>query len=222
MIDLICNEYLLNHVSANLKRFIPRTHGNDGLKEAAVAVTIVDIQHSPNVYNIPFFEEWAGQAAILLTRRASGLRHHAGQWALPGGRIDKGESAEETVLRELEEEVGLRLGADRIIGRLDDYSTRSGFTIKPVVAWGGTNVALTANPQEVASIHRIPLAEFMRDDAPILQEIPESPNPVLYMPIGDSCIAAPTAAMLYQFREVAILGNDRRVAHYEQPYFAWQ
>jgi len=136
--------------------------------------------------------------------------------------MESGESAQETVLRELEEEVGLRLDADRVVGRLDDYSTRSGFTITPVVVWGGADTALMANREEVASIHRIPLSEFMREDAPVLQKIPESEQPVLFMPVGDTCIAAPTAAMIYQFREVAILGNERRVAHYEQPYFAWR
>ena len=136
--------------------------------------------------------------------------------------MEAGESPEETVLRELEEEVGLTLDIDRVIGSLDDYSTRSGFIIKPIVVWGGTDITLKANPDEVASIHRIPLAEFMRDDAPMFQEIPESEHPVLFMPIGNSSIAAPTAAMIYQFREVALFGNDIRVAHYEQPYFAWQ
>ena len=136
--------------------------------------------------------------------------------------MEAGESPEDTVLRELEEEVGLTLDIDSIIGRLDDYSTRSGFIIKPVVIWGGTEIKLKANPDEVASIHRIPLTELMRDDAPMFQEIPESEHPVLFMPIGNSSIAAPTAAVMYQFREVALLGNNIRVAHYEQPHFAWQ
>ena len=174
------------------------------------------------MYNIPYSDSWSAHAAIILTRRAAKLRKHAGQWALPGGRIDAGESPEQTALRELEEEVGLQLGAECIIGRLDDYSTRSGFIIKPVVVWAGAGIALTANPEEVASIHRIPLIEFMRQDAPILQDIPESEHPVLKMPIGTSWIAAPTAAIIYQFREVAVLGKDSRVAHFEQPYFAWR
>ncbi len=222
MNNIICNDDLLQHISANLKRFAIRTHDKEGFKQAAVAITIVDIQYDPGIYDIPFYEAWTGHAAIILTRRASTLRKHADQWALPGGRIDTGESPEKTALRELEEEVGLKLGVERIIGRLDDYSTRSGFTITPVVVWGGTDTTLTANPEEVASIHRIPLAEFMRQDAPILQKIPDSDHPVLLMPIGNSSIAAPTAALIYQFREVAILGRDRRVDHYEQPYFAWQ
>jgi hypothetical protein len=114
------------------------------------------------------------------------------------------------------------LAPERVMGCLDDYTTRSGFTITPVVIWGGTGVELTPNPVEVASVHRIPIAELMRADAPILEDIPESQHPVLLMPVGHSWIAAPTAAMLYQFREVVIMGNATRVAHFEQPYFAWQ
>jgi mutator protein MutT len=222
MIDLVYNDDLLHHISINLNRFDRRTHTKKGLKAAAVAITIVDIQHDPDLHEIPFLESMTGHAAIVLTKRASKLRNHAGQWALPGGRIDSGETPEETVLRELEEEVGLTLNGNRVIGRIDDYNTRSGFTIKPVVVWGGTGIKLTANPEEVASIHRIPLAEFMRKDAPILQQLPESEHPVLFMPIGNTWIAAPTAAMIYQFREVAMLGINRRVEHYDQPYFAWQ
>ena len=136
--------------------------------------------------------------------------------------MESGESPEETALRELEEEVGLRIDPDHIIGRLDHYGTRSGFLITPVVVWAGAKATLTANADEVASIHRVPLTELLREDAPMLQAIPESPHPVLYMPMGNHIIAAPTAAMIYQFREVALLGNDTRVNHYEQPYFAWQ
>ena len=150
MIDLIFNDDLLCRISANLNRFILNSGGNNGLKEAAVAFTIVDIQQSPNIKTIPHVESWPGHAAILLTKRASGLRRNAGQWALPGGRIDPGETAEEAVLRELEEEVGLKLGADQMVGRLDDYSTRSGFTITPIVVWGGTDILLNAYPCEVA------------------------------------------------------------------------
>ena len=222
MIDLTFDVNLLNHLRANLKRFSKREQVNNGLKEAAVAIIIVDNQQGRDIHGIPFSESWTGHAAMILTRRASNLRNHTGQWALLGGRIEAGESPEETVLRELEEEVGLKLDEDRVIGSLDDYSTRSGFVIKPIVVWGCPDITLKANPDEVASVHRIPLAEFMRDDAPVFQEIPESENPVLFMPIGNTSIAAPTAAMIYQFREVALFGNDIRVAHYEQPHFAWQ
>ena len=219
MEDLFCDDALLGHIRANLERFAVRTHDKDGFREAAVAITVIDMQDDPDPGDSS--ANGAGRAAVILTKRALNLRMHAGQWALPGGGVDKGERPEEAALRELEEEVGLKLGEDRVLGRLDDYSTRSGFTITPVVVWGGTGVSLKANPREVASIHRIPLTEFMRGDAPVLRKIPESDHPVLLMPVGDNWIAAPTAAMIYQFREVAIRGRVRRVAHYEQPYFAW-
>lgn len=223
MDHLQCNDELRHYITANLRTFPFRAgEARADKRAAAVALTIVHVAHKPELAGIPFEAGWEDQAALLLTRRSAKLKKHAGQWALPGGRIDAGESPQETALRELAEEVGLKLGMDRVIGRLDDYTTRSGFTIKPVVVWGGHVTKLTANPSEVQSIHRIPVAEFMRADAPILQNIPESKNPVLLMPIGESWIAAPTAAMLYQFREVCILGKHTRVAHFEQPYFAWR
>jgi mutator protein MutT len=222
MIDLTCNEILRNRICTHLDRFTKRTKAGRGLKEAAVAIVVVDLQKPPRLYDIDPRESKRGQAAIVLTRRAANLRNHAGQWALPGGRVEAGEHPEEAVLRELEEEVGLRLDADRIIGCLDDYGTRSGFLITPVVVWAGADVSLTANADEVAAIHRIPLTELLREDAPMLETIPGSEHPVLFMPIGKDFVAAPTAAMMYQFREVALYGNDTRVDHYEQPRFAWK
>src|SRR6478752_1145816 len=73
--------------------------------------------------------------AFLLTRRASSLRSHRGQWALPGGRCDAGETPVEAALRELDEELALKLGASDVLGLLDDYPTRSGYLITPVVVW---------------------------------------------------------------------------------------
>lgn len=222
MESLICNDHLRQHVAANLKPFRARTCNGQSLRKAAVAITIVDTLHDPGIDGLRFDTSQAEHAALILTRRASGLRRHAGQWALPGGRMELGETPEQTALRELEEEVGLKLEPAAVIGRLDDFATRSGFLIKVVVVWGGTEAALVPNPGEVASIHRIPLAEFMRSDAPILQEATGSEQPVLLMPVGQTWIAAPTAALLYQFREVALLGKEVRVDHYEQPRFAWQ
>ena len=71
-------------------------------------------------------------------------------------------------------------------------------------------------------MHRIPCSEFLRRDAPLLESSGSGDNPVLFMPVGDTWIAAPTAAMLLQFREVALLGREVRVGHYEQPSFAWR
>ena len=198
-----------------LHRAIPGAH-----HVAAVAVAIVEEGEGAALAGIPVPSVWSGEAALILTRRALHLRHHPDQWALPGGRVDAGESAEQAALREVAEEVGLDLEASAVLGRLDDFVTRSGFVITPVVVWAGPARALVANPAEVASIHRIPVSEFMRADAPMLDREDESEELVLRMPVGNTWIAAPTAAVLYQFRELCIAGRATRVAHFEQPPFA--
>jgi len=217
-----CDERLKQRIEANLARFAVERLGDHRHRSAAVAITVADEGYGADLSGLPNHDAWQTRAALILTRRASQLRDHAGQWALPGGRIDEGETPEQTALREMEEEVGLSLGANAVIGRLDDFVTRSGYAITPVVVWAGPRRTLVRNPAEVESIHRIPIDEFMREDAPVLESIPESDRPVLRMPVGDSWIAAPTAAMLYQFREVCIAGRATRVAHYEQPQFAWR
>ena len=208
-------------ISSNLDLHDVNELSGAGYVRAAVAFTLVECSQPANLANIPHVAGQRDQAAFILTTRAARLSSHAGQRAYPGGRLDAGETIEQAALRELEEEVGLQLGADSVLGRLDDYATRSGYLISPVVVWGGNHVKLVSNPGEVDMIHRIPLNELMREDAPILESIVESEHPVLKMPIGDDWFAAPSAAIAYQFREVAMLGRCTRVAHYEQPYFAW-
>lgn len=209
-------------IQHNLNQFQAKSLRNEGQKAAAVALAITDVGHGADLKGLKNYAVWNTQAALILTRRAASLRQHSGQWALPGGRKDDGETAEQTALRELHEEVGLKLGADAIMGRLDDFATRSGYVITPLVVWAGSARHVTPNPTEVQSIHRIPVAEFQRADAPILNARQGSEHPVLRMPVGESWIAAPTAAFLYQFREVCLGGLDTRVAHFEQPDFAWK
>ena len=220
--DLTLNRSLYQQLASILGGFDAIAQNREGSKHAAVAFTLVDCAQAAGLAGIQYDSADVAQAAFILTTRAAKLSSHAGQRAFPGGRIDAGESIEQAALRELEEEVGLRLDADSILGRLDDYPTRSGYVISPVVVWGGRDVTLTPNPDEVESIHRIPLRELLREDAPILESIPESEHPVLKMPLGNEWFAAPTAAIAYQFREVALLGKTTRVAHFEQPYFAWK
>jgi len=221
--DLTCDEHLRARIEQALAGFECRSApAPDGQRRAAVALTVVDEAHGADLEGLPSFERWQARAALILTRRSAGLRNHPGQWALPGGRVDPGETPDQTARRELHEEVALALPSDTVLGRLDDFVTRSGFVIHPVVVWGGPERRLTANPGEVASIHRIPLVELLRDDAPLLEDREGSDHPVLRMPVGDGSIAAPTAALLYQFREVCLLGRATRVAHYEQPEFAWR
>ena len=180
------------------------------LKPAAVAITLVDAG------------DGSGETAFLLTRRAAALRAHAGQWALPGGRCDPGETLEEAALRELHEELGLLLPAANILGVLDDYATRSGYAIAPVIAWLDDAAALVPNPSEVASVHRIRLDQIAGEAAVGFETIPESERPLIRLDIGGGHhIHAPTAALVYQLREV-VAGRVTRVAELEQPVFAWR
>jgi 8-oxo-dGTP pyrophosphatase MutT (NUDIX family) len=184
-------------------------HEGAQLKPAAVALTLVEA------------DDGSGEAAFLLTRRAAQMRAHAGQWALPGGRCDAGETPQIAALRELEEELGLRLAPEHILGVLDDYPTRSGYAITPVVAWLDNPGELRPNPHEVASVHRIRLDVIHHDEAVGFDTIPESPRPVIRLHIGDQHIHAPTAALVYQLREL-VAGRVTRVADLEQPVFAWR
>ncbi|MEZ5264971.1 MAG: CoA pyrophosphatase [Acidimicrobiales bacterium] len=163
----------------------------------------------------------AGGPAFLLTRRTGRLNRHAGQWALPGGRVDPGEDALAAARRELLEELGLDLAEEAVLGALDDYATRSGYVIRPFVLWGGDDPALEPDPVEVASVHRISLRELCRADSPRLVTIPESDRPVIQIPVGGDLIHAPTGAVLYQFRLAALEGDPSPCDHYEQPVFAW-
>jgi 8-oxo-dGTP pyrophosphatase MutT (NUDIX family) len=180
-----------------------------GLKPAAVAIALLETK------------DGSGEAAFLLTRRGEGLRAHGGQWALPGGRCDEGETGPQAALRELREEVGLALGADSVLGLLDDYPTRSGYLVTPVVVWVGAGPRLVIDRREVASVHRIALADIVRKDAVDFTTIPESERRVVSVRMNGARVHAPTAAYVYQFREL-LLGRTTRVADLEQPVFAWR
>jgi len=203
---LVFDDELRERLAVNLARFERRPVPVEGRRAAAVAVVVVP--------------DAEGRAAVVLTVRAHGLRNHGGQWACPGGRREPGEMAEEAALRELSEEVRLTLPPSHVLGLLDDYPTRSGFVITPVVVWGSADDKPVADPREVAMIHLVPLADLTPDRL-VLQRIPQSDRLVLALSLMGGLLYAPTAAVLHQFAEVAIHGRDTRVAQYDQPLFAW-
>lgn len=217
-----CDDDLCRLLRQRLDAFEPEQAVAAGLRRAAVAVTVIDVGYGADLPGLPRHQWWDPAAAVLLTRRSAALRRHAGQWALPGGRLDGAETAVEAALREMHEEVSVTLPPEAVLGRLDDFTTRSGFVMTPVVVWGGAGLRTWPDPQEVASVHRIPLTELLRDDAPKFERAAAGEAPVLRMPVGEDDIAAPTAAVLYQFREVCLLGRHTRVANLEQPRFAWK
>src|SRR5689334_25295724 len=112
---LLADQQLRDRLVRNLARFTPQPVRDPALRRAAVALVITARDD--------------GSACFVITRRAAKLRAHAGQWALPGGRLEPGEGVQETALRELREEVGLALEPGAVLGTLDDYATRSGYAI---------------------------------------------------------------------------------------------
>ncbi len=210
MTPLRFDAVLRSTIVGRLGRFDRRRSDDGGeLKRAAVAVVVVE-------------SDLPGEAAFLLTKRTPRLRAHGGQWALPGGRLDPGETVEQTALRELEEELGVAAGPGDVLGVLDDYPTRSGYLIAPVVVWIPGGVTVIPNPAEVAEAYRIRCAELFREGSPEIVAIEESDRPIIRLPLPVATVNAPTAAVLYQFREVALAGRATRVDHFEQPVFAWR
>ena len=105
-----------------------------------------------------------GGLTLLLTQRASHLRSHSGQVAFPGGKIDPGETAAETALREAEEEIGLDPKLVEPLGWLDPYLTGTGFRVATLLALVKPGFQLRINAEEVAEAFETPLA-FLMDPA---------------------------------------------------------
>ncbi|MFD0365378.1 NUDIX hydrolase [Nocardia sp. GCM10030253] len=174
--------------------------------------------------------------SVIVIKRAYRGRN-AGQWGLPGGRVDAGETIEQAAIRELHEELGLTATPADLLGRLDDFPAASGFVITPIVAALPDASALDPSPDEVHSVHLVDLARLAEDDVPHwvhpnealrqsaltdngLSATPEGPGLLQMRLAANMTIHAPTGAMLWQFREVVLLGRDpdaARIAHFAQP-----
>jgi 8-oxo-dGTP pyrophosphatase MutT (NUDIX family) len=239
MIDY--NDELRLRILGNLAAHHRTSQALDGLRHAAVAIVIIDSE--PDDFDDPYepsenpmrgvpgdvsgldgrMRGVSGGASFLLCRRAAKMNRHAGQWALPGGKLDEGETAVDAALRELHEELGLQLTQEHVLGLLDDYTTRSGFVMTPVVLWAGHDAQVIPEPSEVAHAYRIGLHELCRADSPRFVSIPESDRPVVQIPLSGDLIHAPTGAVLLQLRWVCVEGRiNERVDHLEQPVFAWK
>jgi 8-oxo-dGTP pyrophosphatase MutT (NUDIX family) len=230
---------LRERIQTRLERHDRRVVTDPTKKHAAVAVVLVDSEVGEDRVDPAPVADWiagrpmpeeldgrmvdvSGGAAFLLCRRTSRLSSHAAQWALPGGRVDPGETAIDAALRELDEEVGVALPDSAVLGLLDDYPTRSGYVITPVVIWGGGRLELRPSPDEVVAVYRVGLHQLMREDSPRYIAIPESQRPVVQIPLGNDLIHAPTGAVLLQLRWLGLEGRDDPVDDLEQPVFAWK
>jgi 8-oxo-dGTP pyrophosphatase MutT (NUDIX family) len=238
-VTITYDEALRERIRAHLAAHDRRVVDDPTKRHAAVAVVLVDSEVGEDRVDPAPVDEWidgrpmeagldgrmvdvSGGAAFLLCRRASRLRSHSAQWALPGGRVDPGETAVKGALRELDEELGIRLPDATVLGLLDDYPTRSGYVITPVVIWGGGRLDIRPAPDEVVAAYRVGLHQLLREDSPRFIAIPESPRPVVQIPLGNDLIHAPTGAVLLQLRWLGLEGRDDPVDELEQPVFAWK
>ena len=230
------DEHLRRRVAAHLEAHDRRTFAVGERRHAAVALVLVDSRlgdgrvmpaqaEETKTERFPWDDEGliaaAGGASFLLCRRPLHLKRHAGQYALPGGRLEAGEDVIEAALRETHEEVGVDLDETTVLGLLDDYVTRSGFVITPVVLWGGS-VEVRPDPGEVMAVYRVGLHHLLRTDSPRFTQIPQSPRPVVSVPLGTELVHAPTAAVLVQLGWLGLQGRPDPVHHFEQPLFAWR
>jgi 8-oxo-dGTP pyrophosphatase MutT (NUDIX family) len=199
--DLSFAPELRTLIAANLSRF-ERISSESPRTRAAVAVVVMSDDH--------------GRACVPVTQRAGDLARHAGQMALPGGKLNSGESTESAAIRELHEELGLTVTPDSALGSLDDFETRSGFTITPVVMWTDAKPAsIVASRDEVAHIFLLTLDEIRT----AVGRAASGTSPAFHLAFSWGSMYAPTAAILYQFREVALGGRSTRVAGFYQPPF---
>ncbi len=158
-----------------------------------------------------------GQPTFILTRRALTMRRGAGNYALPGGNCDPDEDIIDTAIREVREELGVAIARDAALGLLDDFITLGGHVVTPVILLTDTPLTLTPDPAEVHAAWFIALSDLDHPEAPRHVENPDGGDPILRMFANGDWINPPTAAWLYQFREVALHGRTARVSTVGQP-----
>ncbi len=182
---------------------VPRLHAGDHVTDPTLAGFLEGVMLRDAAVLIGIVARQP-EASLLLTRRTDHLKSHAGQIALPGGKIDAGDAGPvAAALREAEEEVGLDPRLVEPIGLLDPYISNTGFRIFPVIALVDAAASLTPNPDEVADVFEVPLHFLMTPDNHLLESRMFRGMERRYyaMPYQDRRIWGVTAGILRLFYE---------------------
>lgn len=193
---------LKNRIAANLASFERVALPQEGRRRAAVAILVCPYKDKPH---------------YILTRRSLKMRRGAGNYALPGGNCDPGEEIVDAAVREVREELGITIAREAALGMLDDFLTLGGHVVTPIVLLSTEPFELKPDPDEVHAAWFLPLSELDHPEAPRRIANPDGGDPILRMYANRSWINPPTAAWLYQFREVALHGREARVHTVGQP-----
>ncbi len=141
-----------------LTALAPKGGGSSDFDLDNDSILLPDRQLRPAAVLIPILMD-QDQPRIILTKRASGLKHHPGQIALPGGKVDLTDSSvTAAALREAQEEVGLNPSSVEVLGALPGHETVTCFTITPIVGLINGPVELTPEPGETEEIFTVPLS----------------------------------------------------------------
>lgn len=167
-----------------------RAGPSSGLRPAGVLIPVIERQPSPSV---------------LLTQRSAGLRHHAGQVAFPGGRMEPGDAdIAVTALRETREEVGIDPGQISIVGYLEPMPTVTGYAVTAVVGIVSEQAEVVIDPNEVDTAFEVPLAFLMdpRNRRATVREVRGYRVPVVEYRHSGQRIWGATAQMIARLEKI--------------------
>jgi len=178
------NDFLLRFQLSCLDDSLHQYQHDSPLKPAAVLIALIEENK---------------QLSVVLTKRASHLKHHPGQISFPGGKMEDFDAGfVSAAIREAEEEIGLNSNNINIVGQLLPYETISGYVVTPIIAFINNKQDYVIDENEVAEIFQVPLQHFLdfSNHYTVNIERHNKPFSIHFMPFEHHNIWGATAVML--------------------------